>query len=79
MASERKYSLEITVRSGDRVLTTLVYPDQDYVEVVTTQAIIAMALVKAGFDQAVVKGDEVPPDLAEIFGVGGKAPNAATK
>lgn len=72
MASENKYSFEMVARSGDRVLTQVVYPGQNYADLVTIQAFIALALTKAGFDQAVLKGDEIPPQLADMLGVQSK-------
>lgn len=70
MASENKYSAEIVIKSGDRVLTTVNFPNQSYIDVVGLQAVISNALVSVGLETAKEKGDEIPPALAKMFGLG---------
>lgn len=69
MASENKYSLTIIAKSGDRVLTTIEYPAQNYGELVGAQHAIAAGFIKAGLQRAVIKGDDVPQGLLDLYGV----------
>lgn len=72
MASDTDHSVTIIAKSGDRVLTTIVYPDMSYVELVAAQAAIALGLLRAGFQRADFLGDEIPPPLMDLFGIGKK-------
>ncbi len=63
MSEQGKYSVEIRAKSGDRVLTKVIYPEQSYSDCVGTQYAIAMGLFQAGAAKAEVKGDPLPPEV----------------
>ncbi len=70
--SEKKYSVTITAKSGDRELTETVYPDLTYGELVQTESAIAMGLLRAGVAEAVLRGEDMPEAMLKVFGVEGR-------
>jgi hypothetical protein len=71
-----KYSLEIVAKSGDRVLTTLTYPNQSYADLVSAEVVLMNALGKAGISYAEAKGEEIPDQVKALLGIG---PNPGRK
>jgi hypothetical protein len=67
MSEKGKYSVTITMRSGDRVLTEVIYPEQGYDDFVGVQAVIAHALIGAGFVNAEAKGTPVPDQVKAML------------
>ncbi len=71
MSDKGKYSVVIQAKSGDRVLTEVIYPEQNYSEFVSCQYAIAMGLFNSGAVRAEVKGNPLPPEV--IAAMTGKA------
>lgn len=68
MSDEKgKYSVTMVAKSGDRVLTRIVYPDQDYAEFLGTQYAITMGLFKGGLQKADLDGVEMPDELRAML------------
>ena len=67
MSAKGKFSTTLTFRSGDRVLTEVVMPEQGYDDFVAVQGVIAMALVNAGIVRAEDVGTPVPDSVKAMF------------
>ena len=59
------WSVEVTVRHGDKVKTLMTYPAQTYSECVATQFAIVMGLFNAGSALADANGDPLPTPISD--------------
>lgn len=71
--SERKYYTRVIVgQEGGRVLGDFKFPEQTYAEMVGSETVISQAFSRAGIAAAEARGEEIPPELRAMAGLGNK-------
>lgn len=66
---KRPYNFGMVAQSGSRVLSVLEYKNQTYGEMVTTEIIAAVAMLRAGVAMAEAKGEEIPSQVKAMIGM----------